>query len=93
MILLDVFQKKVSTIHKLVYPKQEITLPISWFWNFFKLPQIYNIYLIPKGYPSEFLSRLRSMKKLEDLIVTYKDFPKKVLILKRSRNSLIPRYF
>ena len=31
MILLDVFQKKVSTIHKLVYPKQEITLPISWF--------------------------------------------------------------
>ena len=77
MILLDVFEKKVSTIHKLVYPKQEITLPISWFWNFFKLPQIYNIYLIPKVYPSEFLSRLRSMKKLEDLILTYKDFPKK----------------
>ena len=28
-------------------------------------------------YSSELLSRLRSMKKLEDLILTYKDFPKK----------------
>ena len=76
MILLDVFQKKVSAIHKLVYPKQEITLPISWFWNFFKFRHIYNINWIPKGYPSEFLSSLRS-EKIKDLILTYKDFPKK----------------
>ena len=38
---------------------------------------IYNINLIPQGILSELLSRLRSMKKLEDLILTYKDFPKK----------------
>ena len=45
--------------------------------KFIKLRHIYNINWIPKGYPSELLSRLRSMKKLEDLILTYKDFPKK----------------
>ena len=44
---------------------------------FFKLIHIYNINWIPQGYPTELLSRLRSMKKLEDLILTYKDFPKK----------------
>ena len=44
---------------------------------FFKLRHIYNVNWNPKGYPSELLSRLRSMKKLEDLILTYKDFPKK----------------
>ena len=42
-----------------------------------KLWHTYNINWIPQGYPSELLSRLRSMKKLEDLILTYKDFPKK----------------
>ena len=45
--------------------------------RFFKLGLIYNINWIPKGYSSSLLSRLRSMKKLEDLILTYKDFPKK----------------
>ena len=45
--------------------------------NFFKLPRIYNINWIPQGYQSELFSRLGSMKKLEDLILTYKDFPKK----------------
>ena len=45
--------------------------------KFFKLRHIYNITLITQGYPSELLTRLRSMKKLEDLILTYKDFPKK----------------
>ena len=45
--------------------------------KFFKLRHIYNINWIPQGYSSELLSRLRSMKKLEDLILSYKDFPKK----------------
>ena len=53
-----------------------------WLWNIFKLRDIYNINWIPKEYPSEFLSRLRSMKKLEDLIPTYKDFPKKGIYFK-----------
>ena len=44
---------------------------------FFKLIHIYNINWIPQGYLTELLLRLRSMKKLEDLILTYKDFPKK----------------
>ena len=44
---------------------------------FYKFRHIYNINRIPQGYSSELLSRLRSMKKLEDLILTYKDFPKK----------------
>ena len=41
------------------------------------MQHIYNINWIPQGYASLLLSRLRSMKKLEDLILTYKDFPKK----------------
>jgi len=52
-------------------------LPISCLWNFFKLRHIDNINLIPQDYRCELLSRIWGMKKIEDLISTYKNFPKK----------------
>ena len=71
------YQTTPSHVHKiLVYPKREIKLLLSWLWNFFKLRNIYNINWIPQGYLSLLFSGFRSMKKLEDLILTYKDFPK-----------------
>ena len=77
MFLIFYFSEKslVNSIKFFIQTRNYITFNRAL--KFFKFRHIYNINWTPQGYPSELPSRLRSMKKLEDLILTYKDFPKK----------------